>query len=535
MTCPVDLTAFPYLVVPNDPNAATTNTAAINQAIGDWSGTRARLTLPEGDIYLDRASVTARWSIHFGPGVSDLALVGRGMFASRIIVQGYGRGRDWHGIFVDGANRIELADFGIEHGKIDNADQQTHLITIKDPSRGTPTHDIAGHHLVFGQAIGDGLRLIGDRTPVSNIRFTDFVMHLGGIGRGARSGIALQRGWRFVEFGHFIIDGVRNSEIDLEPSGSAPMEHLNIHDGFIDHAGRSDIAVDLAGIHGDTPQPARHIRFANVTVLGGSVRMSFTQHLTISGLTVLTSPRSRRAVVHVGRANDDVVLDRLRLERRGRVAGNVLHIQNRGGPTTVSNSTFTQVTEDDPVLSESSSNVHLYGSEVRYLARRAAHLHNGIRVAAQVGNANNVDIHDVTVRSVRGKLRSAVTFAARIGSEMLGIRVADVVSAGSASTGLYVSYHPDANVDWFPYMTGIDNGPDATWRQVDQNDNPTITRVCPVISGNRHHVCHMVGQAAPENIAVAMQGSTYTFENGDATQRFVKLTGSGSTGWSAPL
>jgi hypothetical protein len=323
--------------------------------------------LPAGDIYLDRATGNARWSIHFGPGVSDLALVGRGMFASRLIMQGHGLGRDWHGVFVDGASRIELADFGVQHGKIDDADEQTHLITIKDPSKGTPTHDIAGHHLFFGQAIGDGLRLIGDRTPVSNIRFTDFVMHLGGIGRGARSGIALQRGWRFVEIGQFTIDGVRNSDIDLEPSGSAPMEHLNIHDGFIDHTGRSDVAVDLAGIHGDKPVPARHIRFSKVTVLGGSVRMSFTEQLTITDLTVLTSPRSRRAVVHVGRANGDVVLDRLHLERRGGVTGNVLHVQNQNGPTTISNSTFIQATADDPVLCESSSNVHLHTSDVRYL------------------------------------------------------------------------------------------------------------------------------------------------------------------------
>jgi hypothetical protein len=538
MSCVLDLTQPPYNVVANNPGAAVANTNMINQAILDWSGTHARLVLPHGEVHLGRATAMPgppplRWSIYFGSGISDLALIGSGMFSTRLIVQGPGLGRDWHGILVNGAQSIELADFGIAHGTIPKPDEQTHLITVKDPSRGSPTHDIVGHHLSFGRAIGDGLRLIGDRTPVTSLRFTDFVMHLGG---NARSGIALQRGWRLVEFGQFSIDGVRNSDIDLEPSGSAPMEHLNIHDALINHTGRSDVAVDLAGIHGKNPRPAAHIRLSHVTVLGGSVRMSSTQHLTISDLTVLTSPSSRRAVVNVGSGNEGVRLERLHLRRLSSgVAGNVLHVQNHDGPTTISDSTFIQETAADPVLCEESSNLNVSSSEIQFLTGKEAGSFNAIRVAAQVGSANIVSITDLRVKSRRGKLRSAVTLAARKDRQMLDVRVADIFSAGSAHTGLYISYHPDAIADRSPYMVGLDNGRDATWRQVDHNDNPTITFVCPVVGGNRHHVCQMVGQVPPENVAAAVQGSTYTFENANGTRRFVKLTGVGATGWSAPI
>lgn len=154
---------------------------------------------------------------------------------------------------------------------------------------------------------------------------------------------------------------------------------------------------------------------------------------------------------------------------------------------------------------------------------------------AGVHDANRGSLDQLRVVSHRGRLRSAVTIAAHKGRKMQDVRVSDIVSAGSATTGLYISYHPEADADRSPYMVGLDNGGDETWRQVDQGDNPTIDFVCPVVGGNRHHVCHMVGQVHPEGVASAVPGSIYTLENVNPTQRFVKATGVGSTGWSAAL
>ena len=148
---------------------------------------------------------------------------------------------------IDGASRIELADFGIQKGTVGHLDpgNQNHLISVYC-SAGT-TSNIVGHRLFFGQAVGDGLRIFGNAAPVTNIRFTDFTMRMAGIGEGSRSGVAMQRGWSTVELGNFYIDGVRNSPIDLEP-GPGTMEYLNIHDGFIDHSGgQSDVACALGG------------------------------------------------------------------------------------------------------------------------------------------------------------------------------------------------------------------------------------------------------------------------------------------------
>lgn len=64
-------------------------------------------------------------------------------------------------------------------------------------------------------------------------------------------------------------------------------------------------------------QRATHINVARVTVLGGSVRLSTTRHLTICDLTVITAPTSERAVLNVGNDNDDVRLERLHLVSDG--------------------------------------------------------------------------------------------------------------------------------------------------------------------------------------------------------------------------
>ena len=85
--CGIDLTAPPFGVAAGDPSAGAANTTAINVAITTYSGTRARLLLPAGDIYVDQANGHDNWSVKFASGVSDLTLAGHGMFATRIVVQ----------------------------------------------------------------------------------------------------------------------------------------------------------------------------------------------------------------------------------------------------------------------------------------------------------------------------------------------------------------------------------------------------------------------------------------------------------------
>lgn len=533
--CDVDLASAPFGVEVDNSAAGPANTAAINSAITAFSGKRARLVLPAGDVYVDQAATNQNWSIKFGPGVSDLALVGHGMFSTRVVVEGNGDGGTWHGIMVDGASRIELADFGIQLGTIAQPDpgDQNHLISILALSG--PTHDIVGHHLFFGQAIGDGLRILGDVAQVTNVRFTDFVMRMAGIGQGSRSGVALQRGWKAIELGNFYIDGVKNSPIDMEPSGNdiLPMAHLNIHDGFIDQSlGQSDVAFAIGGVsHG---RRAQHVRVSDVTVLEGRVLVVSTDSLRVKHLTIVTQARSKAPLFAVRQINNDLRLETLYLERlAGGEVGNVLDIENAGNSTTVEGGVFISAVEGKPVTFDGTSDLCLHGIRVQYDGAPPAS-RDAVNILAVIGDADRLHIADLRVISSIGKLRSAIRLAPRAGRSMTNLRINDVQCAGSASTGVYFSYHPDAAVDSSPVLNSVDNGSDPIWKQVDHNDN-SITSVYPIIVGNPDGVCEMIGQVPPENEVVAVPGSVYTHEDGDNTARYYKSSGTGDTGWSAPL
>jgi hypothetical protein len=531
--CNVDLTSPPFNVIADDPSAGAGNTAGINAAITAYSGTRARLILPAGDIFVDRANTTDNWSIKFYAGVSDLALVGHGMFSTRIIAQGEGGGHDWHALMVDGASRVELAGFGIQMGVVANPDPQSHLISIYC-SAGV-TSDIIGHHVFFGQTVGDGLRIFGNAAPVTNIRFTDFVMRMSGIGHGARSGVALQRGWKAVELGSFFIDGVRNSPIDMEPTGPAPqpMAHLNIHDGLIDQSlGQSDVAFSIGGE--SHYARAQHIRVSDITVLEGRVVVLSTDDLQIQNMTIIAAAQFAEPLLLVRQINNDLRLEQLYLERQaGSRNGNVLDIENAGNSTTLDGGAFLEGADGHPMSFDGTRNLSIRGSRIRYGGTSPASW-DGINVAGSIGDADNVQIDDVQVSSATGKLRSAVSLAPRAGRSMTNLRITNLHCAGSAANGVYFSYHPLAKADPSPLINGIDNRPDNVWKQVDHNDNP-ITTIFPTISGNPGGVCEMVGQVPPEGSVNAIQGTIYTCQDGDATARYYKSAGTGNTGWSSPI
>ena len=163
----VDLTAAPYLVVANDISKAAQNTAAVNSAIVNYSGTGAQLVLPQGDIYLEQANpaeaATQRaWSLRFGPGVSCLSLAGQGQHATRLNQSGVGNSGQWDGIVIDGASKISLSGFSIEQGTITNRNKGDHhaLIGVYANS-GVNTIDITVESVYFGPCIGDAFRAPG--------------------------------------------------------------------------------------------------------------------------------------------------------------------------------------------------------------------------------------------------------------------------------------------------------------------------------------------------------------------------------------
>jgi hypothetical protein len=45
----------------------------------------------------------------------------------------------------------------------------------------------------------------------------------------------------------------------------------------------------------------------------------------------------------------------------------------------------------------------------------------------------------------------------------------------------------------------------------------------------------MTGQLPPEGAVSAAPGTIYIYQNGDASARYYKSSGTGKTGWSTPL
>lgn len=336
-------------------------------------------------------------------------------------------------------------------------------------------------------------------------------MRMSGIGRGSRSGVAIQRGRRAIELGNFHIDGVKNSPIDMEPSGANPlsMAHLNIHDGFIDQSlGQSDVAVAISGIsHGPR---AQHVHVSDVTIVDGRVLVISTDGLRVRNVTVVAALASKSPVFAVRQVNIDLRLENLCLERlAGSVDGNVLDVENAGSSTTIEGGVFKSGVGGRPMTFDGSAGLCIHGAQIQYDAPGPGS-RDGINVVAGIGNADRLHIGDVRVTSSTGKLHSAVRLAARAGRSMTSLRVKDVQCAGSAT----------------PIVEGIDNGNNPVWKRVDQNDN-SITTAFPVISGNPGDVCELVGQCRRK--ASLQPSPELCSHNRTATRR------AGSTSRRAPV
>jgi hypothetical protein len=299
----VDLTLAPYLVVANKSTEPIRkqNTEGINTAIKDYNGLSAVLLLPYGDIYCERDTPKPNkttWSIHFD-GVSRVSLRGMGMFATTLIQEGVGvLNAEWDLFVIDGCTDIEISNLGMRQGNIQNPDfpgDHNSLINIVATSQNC--RNLVFDHLHFGSCIGDAFRLVGSGTAASiceNVRLTHFVMETeghprgaGGLGRGSRSGVSLQRGFKKVEIGHGFIRGAKNSPFEMEPTGAGINEDLLVHDLIIDNSlGQTQNALTFAGT---VDYPLKRLVADDVIVLEGNVMGYHTEDATVSNLTVYTS------------------------------------------------------------------------------------------------------------------------------------------------------------------------------------------------------------------------------------------------------
>jgi hypothetical protein len=490
-TVRVDLARTPYSVVTGSTGAAAANMAGIRQAIADFCGTRARLVLPPGVIYVGQDGIN-KWSINFPSTCTDVQLFGYGMFSTMLAQFGAGTGGEWDLIVVNGT-RIELAEFGMYQDTITTPDpgQQNHLLANYDGAT-----DVYGHNLSFGKSIGDELRFAAGAGTINNLHYTELLFHGHGTvtsappnGRvGSRSGVALQRGPNNVELDHFYIDGVQNSAIDEEPSGGAG-SRVYIHDGFVDNSNSlgsmTSVGVSIGGESGGAR--SQYERFEQMFILNGELDIAQTDNLVVDDVTIVETaafPANPHDVLALVRqTNNNIQLRNLHLERVGTSdTGGLLDMENAGGVNAnIEGGTYIQGVVGQPILIDASNNTLLHGLQIKYTAGAGAASFTGITFRAIDGNSNNPQFSNITVQCSTGKLQSGVYIQVRGPRTMNGVSVSGLNANGAASNCFQTSLGVGGTLDSTPLLGDVSCGSgDTVWFAGDAGDNP-VTTLYPIL------------------------------------------------------
>lgn len=545
----VDLTLSPYLVRADNPERSVRldNSAGINSAIEDFSGRGAVLLLPLGAVYVEEHE--GNHCVKFGAGVNSLSMVGHGPHATQLVQHATGDGGELNLVVIDGATDIEISGLTLYQHTITNPDpaQHNHLLCIYNNTMGGVTKNVRGTRLRFGKCIGDAIRLLADDSSdrVRNVRFSQFEMHLDGIvastpanGRtGARCGIAIQRGPEDVTFSDFYIRGAQNSAIDEEPSGGASTRVTYENFTVDNRIGNTGTAVSLGGSGGgdvavDGHLHNGHILGGKITMLGGTSGYRLRNLVVDVSATMPADPSEALLLIRSGSAgHDDLELSNVKLRRTGGTAGPCLDVINTGNRTKIRDLHIEQSTNAYPIQLEHNGMLDIDGARLKFSGSTPA-VYRGIDVipVASGGTLSDLRVANVSVSTESGKLHSAVSIQARASRTVSKIKCRDIRSAGCASHGVYVSATA-GTVDVNPEISGIDNGTDASFTQVDQGDTPTTT-LFPILAGNRNGVAFYTGAGAPT--ITAKTGSLYTQVDGStATTLYVNTSAGGSgTTWT---
>ncbi len=540
-----------YGVVAGEPGRASANREAIQRAIDEHAGTGAHLVLPAGEIYLDRGPRYT--SLRFAsPRTTDLVLRGDPAQVSTLVLQGDATGGLWLGIEIaDGARRIALRDFRIRHGTVGNPSptQQDHLIQIN--AQRAVTGDVELENIHFGPCIGDALRILGSAPyHVENVRAHDFTMQLDGQpqapGRGARSGVSLQRGFRNVEIADFYIGGVRNSPIDMEPSAAAAMDRLHIHDGVVDNTlGQTAHAISIGG-HQDgagrvTPLTGSTLR--NVVVLEGQVDILNTEGLALHGVTIYASGRGPMAglgdpLLYVHHHNRDLVLAGVDIVRDAGAAPGplVLVLHGAGTYTTrmrVEGGAWTSRVDpgaQTPFLAAFESAQQLTLAGLRLQVSGAAEGRYGIKLRPSARDIEHVELRDVQIESADRDLLGAVWVVATNRRAIDQIQLVDVV-ARTGRYGVVFDGTQGSRIQATPVLQGVVcTRCVREWTAV----NAAADKVFPIVARDHRTRAHrFTGTLPPEDNLGAPPGSEYVYQDGPRQLRFRKLAGDGAQGWRA--
>ncbi|MCW5800876.1 MAG: hypothetical protein KIT31_00575 [Deltaproteobacteria bacterium] len=553
----VDLRTYGVIADVDDGGAggaiASANGDAISQAFADHPS-NAVFVLPHGTIYVNRpisGPLTAALRMH---GLTDVVLTGWGPGATRLVMTGPQHSGLTQVIEVQNCVRATIRDLTVAHGpnmSNPSGTQQNHHIQLGRSDMANDIVDTVIRHVHCGPCIGDGIRACGGTTHyLRNTRVLDVTMRTGGhplATNGSRSCISFQLGIIELELGNFFLHGAKNTPIDFEPSGGT-LRSFDIHDGIVDNSGGQTVgAVSFVGFPGS---PLTDSRIANVNVIEGQVQVLQTDNCTLDNVNIYASGQAGMSgyggpLLYIYQRNTGLNVRNVDIFRdTGSATGPLVEVNSTavGGSSsrlTIEGGTWRTTT----TVGGSSDGAHVRLVDADRLAMRGTRLrledptpssHHAVIVRPVQASIDALTFDGITVESPNGKLTTGLLLAAQ---DVLGtprsirdITVTDSRFTSSVTTGIKFdnSTATTAVIDPQPLVQGCDfTGATNPWI----TDHAAFGKVYPILAGNKGSVCELAGTVTPENNVTAVQGSIYTWMNGNATQRLIKTSGTGTSGW----
>lgn len=629
-TVPVNLRAVGC--IPRDATKALDNVNIIRglMAAAKAANNRPLVLVADDDFSIDMQST--HHSILFEEGSKNQFIVGTGRFASGFTQEGYGTGADWWGIVADRVQNCGVLNLGFKQGviRVPSTGQHDHLIQVANFGGSTDFCDFTISGCYFGKATGDCVNLYGGTgrvrmtmrdcdingagfvlrqwTPSTTVIFGEMVRNgsncyycttagitaasgggpsTTGAGiadgtvvwttlqggatfrKGARSGIAFQRGYDAVLLDGIRIKGVQNSAVDMEATGVGRCEHTHFANCDFEQS-LAVPGVDAYGVgvgvgvsntstimsfsgSGSLTDPSKYSTIRNLTLRNGCIQIAETRGAAISGLRVImdTSPAGdvNQALLYTLRDNEGLRFRDLTLVRTGAAAaGPLVSFQGTGririeGACELQQDTAANIFEisasaDDPTIVAANGGV---SRELDRLSIENADItYNGatptsryvFNISATANNSNGLRVDGCRFKSTTGALAAMFALSTRNGFSMKNVSVTrNQVTDGSLAKLVYVDKQAGAPFDPNPIIQANDPGVGVpVFTAVDSLGAP-LTSLYPLTAGNKGGVYTLTGTVDPNGNVIAPPGTRYVWVNGDSTKVYEKKTGTGFAGW----
>lgn len=293
---------------------------------------------------------------------------------------------------------------------------------------------------------------------------------------GARSGIALQRGFRNVSFTNGRIIGAQNSLIDFEPTVNAEMNGAVFENIRGDNSlGNTASAMSFSGVSGG--DNIKNLRVTDVTCLAGRINISGCDNALFERLTSIidTTLAAEPTAVNVQVRQDcnDITFKDCRIERNGGTAATLFSLENVGNRTTIEGGLFVQGTVTWPIMIDGApGGLYINGPTVRYTAGSGASSLDAIVVQAVAANIDICHIDDVKVQCVTGTLRAVINLQVRAPRTLDSIRITNISAMGEATYGVYFGIGTTGIPVWDRSPVFEKILASIPWYTVNQGDNP---------------------------------------------------------------